>query len=126
MKKELKKKWVEALRSGKYSQGKNYLRKGDSYCCLGVLCEVAGLEWERIPTQSAFAVREFAFETQTLGYELQEKLFDNTRYDDEYDKRVNMDEGPMVTIDGDKNTLAAHNDAGKTFKQIADAIEEQL
>lgn len=45
MNKELKKKWVEALRSGKYQQGTNYLKqRGESgvirHCCLGVLCEI--------------------------------------------------------------------------------------
>jgi hypothetical protein len=38
----LKKKWVEALRSGEYQQGEGHLFKDDSYCCLGVLCKVAG------------------------------------------------------------------------------------
>lgn len=41
MKPEIKKRWIEALRSGKYNQGKGYLCKDDSYCCLGVLCELA-------------------------------------------------------------------------------------
>lgn len=38
---ELKAKWVAALRSGKFQQGRGQLRKGDEYCCLGVLCKVA-------------------------------------------------------------------------------------
>ena len=33
--------WIEALRSGEYQQGRRYLKKGDNYCCLGVLCELA-------------------------------------------------------------------------------------
>lgn len=37
---ELKKKWVDALRSGEYAQGKSYLRSRHSYCCLGVLADV--------------------------------------------------------------------------------------
>lgn len=38
----LKKKWVRALRSGRYKQGRNALRTHlGSYCCLGVLCKVA-------------------------------------------------------------------------------------
>ena len=37
---ELKAKWVAALRSGKYEQGPLFLRNGESYCCLGVLCDV--------------------------------------------------------------------------------------
>lgn len=37
-------KWLEALESGNYKQGKGYLKDKDGYCCLGVLCEVMGLE----------------------------------------------------------------------------------
>lgn len=37
MKKELKRKWVKALLSGKYKQGKYWLRNEGKYCCLGVL-----------------------------------------------------------------------------------------
>jgi hypothetical protein len=46
MNKELKNKWISALRSEAYSQAKYRLRStshGDvSYCCLGVLCCVSG------------------------------------------------------------------------------------
>lgn len=38
-------KWVRALRSGDYDQCINWLRKGESFCCLGVLCDVAGGKW---------------------------------------------------------------------------------
>jgi hypothetical protein len=42
--KELKKRWVEALRSGDYLQTDSVLRfsddSGDTYCCLGVLCNL--------------------------------------------------------------------------------------
>lgn len=43
---EIKVKWLEALRSGEYKQGKSslYNRLHDSYCCLGVLLEVNGAE----------------------------------------------------------------------------------
>ncbi len=45
MDKELKAKWVAALRSGEYKQGKTFLRREDnSYCCLGVLLDVAGVD----------------------------------------------------------------------------------
>lgn len=43
MNKELKAKWVAALRSGNYEQGRNTLRSADNrYCCLGVLLCVKG------------------------------------------------------------------------------------
>lgn len=51
--------WIDALRSGEYKQGRGQLRMGKvmgpyglqsdkefSYCCLGVLCEIVGTEWE--------------------------------------------------------------------------------
>lgn len=34
------KKWVEALRSGKYKQTKHILNNDSGYCCLGVACKV--------------------------------------------------------------------------------------
>jgi hypothetical protein len=48
----IKRKWVEALRNGKYKQGMRQLKDGDAYCCLGVLCEVAGI---RISDNGRFA-----------------------------------------------------------------------
>lgn len=47
---ELKKRWVEALRSGEYEQGTGHLRtKDEKFCCLGVLGDVAGYDWEESP-----------------------------------------------------------------------------
>jgi hypothetical protein len=43
---ELKAKWIEALRSGAYRQGRGQLKFGDRYCCLGVLCKVMGVEFD--------------------------------------------------------------------------------
>lgn len=41
------KKWLVALRSGEYKQGRFDLRVGSNkFCCLGVLCDISGLgEW---------------------------------------------------------------------------------
>jgi hypothetical protein len=44
MNQEWKEKWVTALRSGEYSQTKGTLRDNDSYCCLGVLCDLVAKE----------------------------------------------------------------------------------
>jgi hypothetical protein len=50
MKPDVKQAWLTALRSGDYQQGQGYLRQGDQYCCLGVLCDLygqaVGPEWE--------------------------------------------------------------------------------
>lgn len=42
MDKEVKAEWVEALRSGEFEQGRQFLRtQGGEYCCLGVLSELS-------------------------------------------------------------------------------------
>lgn len=40
--------WLAALHHGKYQQATGKLKKGDGYCCLGVLCVVAA-ELEQVP-----------------------------------------------------------------------------
>lgn len=48
MKHEVAEKWIEALKSKEYKQGKNKLCRVDGgdreYCCLGVLCDVYSKE----------------------------------------------------------------------------------
>jgi hypothetical protein len=41
MKKEVAEKWVKALRSGDYKQGRGSLKGRGRYCCLGVLCDLS-------------------------------------------------------------------------------------
>lgn len=41
---KLKQDWIDALRSGKYVQGHSKLYSDGKYCCLGVLCRVAGIK----------------------------------------------------------------------------------
>lgn len=47
MNSDIKRRWIEALRSGQYKQGRAALRRPpygkdtqDTYCCLGVLCDI--------------------------------------------------------------------------------------
>lgn len=40
MNQEIKKKWVEALRSGDYKQTTGYLKRDNCFCALGVLCDL--------------------------------------------------------------------------------------
>jgi len=55
---DLQKNWLAALRSGKYKQGTGFLRdKNDGYCCLGVLCDVAGWQSE-LKAEKAYTFRE--------------------------------------------------------------------
>lgn len=45
MKTEWKEPWASALESGRFNQGRGRLNEQDRYCCLGVLCEITGIDY---------------------------------------------------------------------------------
>ena len=55
----IKKRWVAALRSGKYRQGTEALRSGNTFCCLGVLCDlhakVTFVSWDYDPVSGMYS-----------------------------------------------------------------------
>lgn len=86
MKKKLRDEWVRALRSGKYNQIRAELTSHNDegkrgYCCLGVLCRVAGLPLARIEglcdldeKPAVRKVRDLAGLGRDFRGELQQKL----------------------------------------------------
>jgi hypothetical protein len=38
--------WIGALRGGSYRQTSHALHRGDSFCALGVLADIQGVDWE--------------------------------------------------------------------------------
>jgi hypothetical protein len=99
MKAELKSKWVEALRSGKYKQGRGLLKEGAQYCCLGVLCKIAGIQGKR----RSYGVYEFNGKAVMPSADTCRAL------------------GLPVETAGD---LGSRNDSGLSFSGIADYIEQ--
>ncbi len=115
------KKWVTALRSGKYSQGRGMLRKEDTFCCLGVACDLyaretgAGL-WKATNTymvRSSFVLGEERA-NEYLPPAVQEWLGLATGQG-EYDGNIE----PL------SHSLSHRNDDGASFGEIADIIESQ-
>lgn len=107
---EIKAKWVAALRSGKYKQAQEVLQGGGGFCCLGVLCEISKLE-------TGFGIQDTLDEThgtEQLGTTVMAWA------------GLPSGMGALVTIGGRSQHLTCHNDDGRTFLEIADAIEEQL
>jgi hypothetical protein len=91
---------LEALRSGRYKQGKLKLRFEDNFCCLGVLCDVLQPDkWsldngcyvhpDRHPAPSSEILRSDLLDSENVQME-----------------------------------LSRMNDEGATFAEIADRIEE--
>lgn len=108
MKRELRDKWVAALRSGKYEQGQKTLVRDNRYCCLGVLCDVAGWSDPRIGLNDTGLYQGSRFERDKyLGLE----LFGLPEQQHETLWRMN---------DGEQDGPAS------TFAEIADWIEENV
>ena len=108
MKLRLKKRWVEALRSGNYDQGTYRLRNGgDGFCCLGVLCDIIGPDDATSPggwtgERTVYAHGEYR-STTSIPDLLAEEIGIST---------------------GFQGMLARMNDHGHSFGKIADFIEE--
>ena len=103
MNKALKAKWIAALRSGGYKQGQNFLAADDTFCCLGVLCDVAGL-----PYTLNDGARTYEFGE---GRESAEMI--------RGDLRSSIDAPACADCAA---TLAEMNDDGASFAEIADYI----
>lgn len=110
---EIKRRWVAALRSGQYKQGRDRLKDFNRYCCLGVLVDLADkdkstdISWADAHGHDALP-RSVAKWAGTV---------------------IN----PRVTIphQGEGSERLSHslgylNDFGYSFNEIADLIEEQL
>ena len=123
MKPEIQKKWTEALESGEYRQTKNVLTRRHkngqkSFCCLGVLCDLAVKE-KVIPSPTPVQemvgwkfvdVLRYAFAPFLLPQEV-------------------MDWAGITTSDGyfsdGSETLTTLNDNGVRFKTIAKQIKKR-
>lgn len=116
MEKAIKKKWLAALRSGKYEKGHGRLKYGNKCCPLGVLLIAVG-----VPVNDR---DEFVYEGEVYrNYppkQLMEKLGLGTAAGIRLPKPV-VAEGKKI------NLLSYLSDVTKLgFKEIADIIEQQL
>ncbi len=115
---ELKKQWVDALRSGEYKQTKGTLHNLDDggFCCIGVACVVWG-----IATPEQMGVRQG--DTDGDGYYLSGGP--QCCYEDW--QNVLMQTCTWDFVSPTQTNLTKMNDSGNyTFNEIADWIEEKL
>jgi len=114
---DFKAKWVEALRSGDYEQGDYALRSVGGFCCLGVACDLSGVEW--IKDQDDCYTTEAGNDCFPTADELGDRaisvLLQNTSVRNTFDEPVTV-----------MREIANHNDMGAPFSEIADWIEENL
>lgn len=131
MKQNIMKKWVKALRSGKYKQGtgtlKQYNRKGQvKYCCLGVLCELYNQEMKKKKKKTLPETTE-DYNSHFVDWS-KCTAFGDTAFDlpEEVMKwsGVETSTGYLGCVLVPLPSLSSLNDAGKKFKTIANIIEK--
>lgn len=113
MNEDIRKQWVEALRSGKYPQGRDYLvtveNEVENFCCLGVLCDLAS---------DAGVIEKLPAYFRTLGkvvpYGNQEQVFGLPE--------VVMEWAGISEQGEEIHRLISMNDTGVSFDKIANVI----
>lgn len=103
--------WIQALRSDHYKQGRGQLRKGNTFCALGVLCDVVKPQgWAK----NGFGVWAHDGQGTALSRDFAVEL----------GMRVAQDGTRMVHPGVDGVSFAHMNDRqAKSFADIADLIE---
>ena len=134
--KDIKERWIAALRSGKYKQAKEALRvRGedgqDRLCCLGVLCDVVDPDGWTSASDGALGYRDANgnIRAGTLPPAVGEMVgLDDTGYvnlaalpNDVWDRGATFLRPPATAV-----TLSELNDRGASFELIADVIEACL
>ena len=108
--------WVKALRSGKYKKGMFQLKDSDgNFCCLGVLCEVIGMQGRLKRAENAYD-RDSLYDTY-YGVECQVAPRTAMRAVGLRNPNGSYGIGSALTDDNDE--------AQTTFDDIADTIERE-
>ena len=147
MKRELLNKWIDALRSGEYEQGNGVLCLESAtepeklfHCCLGVLCEVAGLnrevicDGEFVSNVDVSTINGGEHVTHEAGppylnpdrdgYLHYYSLNPACRGDEVLPEDFRSDQGISLSM---QQTLTEMNDAGyASFDDIADMLEQAV
>jgi hypothetical protein len=110
MNQEIKAKWLSALRSGEYQQGKQALKLYKKFCCLGVLCDIHSKETKNKWVENIYLDHQGALPQDVI-------IWAGLKFSD-----PSLYYGKFKSI----KSLSDLNDSGKTFLQIADLIEAQL
>ena len=109
MDQELKQRWLEALRSGEYLQGTDRLRNGNTFCCLGVLCDIVDPNGWASPNEMGDRMYVNTEDLTNCEFEVPKTLADKIKLKNEH-----------------QVYLSNINDHGSSFEEIADWIEGNL
>ena len=107
---ELKQKWITALLSGEYKQGRYVLCEvkfdgTKEYCCLGVLAEIAGMLSDGPVEENLYSLKDHPKRTGYLMTEIGDEMLVNQAM---------------------QRLLSSMNDDEHSFDRIAKVIEREV
>lgn len=121
---ELKAKWIEALRSGKYPQGKSVMISGaGTFCCLGVLAIVAGATVEPISTYEDEETGNLIQDEDYHSITLAESTCDGELFNKEQLKALGLTCHVQAAL-SEMNDGSPEFAPNLSFAEIADFIEK--
>jgi hypothetical protein len=120
---DIKTKWITALRNGDYTQGTKALKTDDSFCCLGVLCDIYKKETNLGTWDTNTRSMSDTFLCKDKDGNVEEEAHGILPMQVRLWARLN-DCNPK--IGNNDRLLAELNDEGNSFDQIADLIENNL
>lgn len=131
--KEIRQKWIDALRSGDFKQTSGALRDRNKYCCLGVLCELEGIDLTR-----KFSEENKFVEIGSMCYPWDLRDIEDVQVPkwircgsavSATHMKVALENGDhktynkFVTVGTFLQLLAEYNDQGRSFHDISNLIE---
>ena len=132
---QVKEKWIDALRSGKYEQGSERLRGVNGYCCLGVLCDLYAQEHNKEWDFRGYDEYSEEVNPRPMDYwyfEEQSEFLPESVKKWAGLSTSNPNVKVDVTDDDDEedwfyfDEIANLNDSGYSFIQLSEIIQEQL
>ena len=100
----LKERWLNRLEDPATKKGTGHLEYNGGLCCLGVLCEVLGLEKKTFEKVSRYSFKGIRFSS-------------NLSLDLLFDLKITLEQ---------QEVLIQLNDDNKTFDKVIDYIEREL
>lgn len=125
---EVKTKWCNALRSGEYKQATGELRVKDSFCCLGVLCDLYEkehpnkLQWDEVDHLFRFINNFNAPSSESTHLPPNVRDWAGLNYDNpQFSQQYFKDKEKVCST-----LIEANDEVGLNFNEIADLIEKEL
>jgi hypothetical protein len=132
---QVKKKWIDALRSGKYDQGSEKLRSHQGFCCLGVLCDLYSHEknqgWD-FKGYSENSEEDNTYPTDYWYFDGESEFLPDSVMEWAGMAFKNPSVRVDVTDNDDEDDWFYHdeianlNDSGYSFKELSNVIEQQF